>query len=64
LRRELRKYSETHNDHRIRPQKEQPNHQPDVPNELYFDNPDRQGFMPDEELFCGLEEAVNNISKL
>jgi hypothetical protein len=64
LRRELREYSETHNDHRIRPQKERPNHQPGVLNELYFGNPDRQGFLPDEELLCGLEEAMSDISKL
>ena len=64
LRRELKAYSETHNEHSIRPQFARPNHKPGIPNELYFgDNHKRWGFLPDEELLSDLEEAVSGVSK-
>jgi len=64
LRRELQSYSEVHNEHRIRRQSARPNHKPGVPNDLYFDSPKRWGFMPNEELLYGLEEAVKDVGKL
>jgi hypothetical protein len=39
------------------------NHQPGVPNELYFNHPKRFGFIPDEALLAGLEEALNDVGK-
>jgi hypothetical protein len=63
LRRELKAYSETHNEHSIRPQLARPNHKPGIPNALYFDNHKRWGFLPDEELLSDLEEAVSDVGK-
>jgi hypothetical protein len=63
LRRELRIYAETYNEHRIRPQSERANYQPGVPNELYFNNSKRLGFVPDETLLTGLEEALNDVGE-
>jgi len=64
LRAEITTYVETWNEHRIRPQRQRPNHVPGVPNQLYTDaSTPRYGWVPDIEFLAQLDEAVKDVGK-
>jgi len=55
---------ETWNEHRIRPQKQRPNHAAGIPNDLYTDRSlPRYGWIPDIEFLSQLTEAVKDVGK-
>ena len=64
LRAEITTYVETWNEHRIRPQRQRPNHVPGVPNQLYTDaSTPRFGWVPDIEFLAQqvLAEIRNEV---
>jgi hypothetical protein len=64
LRFEIATYVETWNEHRIRPQRQRPNHVAGVPNQLYTDaTVPRYGWPPDIEFLAQVEEAVKDVGK-
>ena len=64
LRSEIATYVETWNEHRIRPQRQRPNHVAGVPNQLYTDaSTSRYGWPPDIEFLAQLDEAVKDVGK-
>jgi hypothetical protein len=65
LRAEIATYVETWNEHRIRPQRQRPNHVPGVPNQLYTDaSTPRYGWSPDMEFLAQLDEVVKDVGQL
>jgi hypothetical protein len=64
LRAEIATYVETWNEHRIRSQRQRPNHVPGVPNQLYTDaSTPRYGWSPDIEFLAQLDEAMKDVGK-
>lgn len=62
IRSEISIFVETWNAHRIRPQKQRPNHIAGIPNELYTDQSlPRYGWVPNKELLSQLNEAVEDV---
>lgn len=65
IRSKISTYVEIWNAHRIRPQKQRPNHIAGIPNELYTDHSlPRYGWVPNIELLSQLNEAVKDVGKL
>ena len=61
---EIQTYVEVWNAHHIRPQRERPNHEVDIPNDMYTNKSLRQfDWTPDPKLLSQLEEAVSNVSE-
>lgn len=61
---EIKTYVDVWNAHRIRPQRDRPNHRPGIPNELYMDEAVRKfGWTPNSDLLLKLEEAVSDVGE-
>jgi hypothetical protein len=65
LRSEIATFVETWNEHRIRSQKDRPNHVAGVPNELYTGDDDtrRYGWTPDAQFLSQLSDVVTDFGK-
>lgn len=65
IRSEIITYVETWNAHRIRPQKQRPNHIAGIQNELYTDHLlPCYGWVPNIEILSQLNETVKDVGKL
>ena len=64
LRDEIATFVEIWNEHRIRAQKDRPNHVAGIPNELYTDDATpRYGWTPDAQFLSQLGEAVADFGR-